>query len=251
MNYGKRVNPFEKYSYLVGTKINSWTVLELRHERRNVGAYCRCECGTEKLVKIQYLLRGTSKNCGCGRKKTLRKNFTKNLVGQRFGKLLVVELLPESNKFGRRMYRCKCDCGNETVTSSICLTGGHTKSCGCLVSYYNMYIKQLLEQWGIEFIDEYRVYVDGNLYRFDFYLPKYNLMIEYDGSQHYVPAGWNQDKEKDLIDFKKLQQRDQVKTQYCEDNNINLLRIPYWESKNIDTIIKNHLQRLNDKGAIA
>lgn len=248
MNYGKRTNPFEKYFYLVGTKINNWTVLELRHKRRNVEAYCRCDCGTEKLVNIQYLIQGKSKNCGCGRKKMLRETRTKNLVGQRFGKLVVVELLPKSNKFNRRMYRCKCDCGKEIITSSICLTSGSTKSCGCLVSYYNMYIKQLLDKWGIEYKNEYRIHIDGNLYRFDFYLPKYNLMIEYDGSQHYVPSRWNKDEEKDLEDFRKTQESDKIKNQYCKDNNIDLLRIPYWESKNIDTIIYNRLQRLSDEG---
>ena len=41
-----------------------------------------------------------------------------------------------------------------------------------------------------------------------------------------------------------------TKNKYCEDNNINLLRIPYWEKENIETIINNHLQRLSEKGFI-
>lgn len=49
-----------------------------------------------------------------------------NLIGQKFGKLLVLEYL------GRSRWKCQCDCGNftEVVTSS--LTSGKTKSCGCL-----------------------------------------------------------------------------------------------------------------------
>lgn len=45
------------------------------------------------------------------------------------------------------------------------------------------------------------------------------------------------------------QRRDKIKNTYCKENNINLLRIPYWESKNIKTIINNYLQRLNEKGS--
>ena len=35
--------------------------------------------------------------------------------------------------------------------------------------------------------------------------------------------------------------RDQIKTEYCKNNNILLLRIPYFELKNIDIIISNYL----------
>ena len=48
--------------------------------------------------------------------------------------------------------------------------------------------------------------------------------------------------------LKKVQEHDKIKNKYCEDNNINLLIIPYWETKNIETIINNHLQRLSEKG---
>ena len=52
----------------------------------------------------------------------------------------------------------------------------------------------------------------------------------------------------ELGEFRKLKERDMIKNKYCEDNNINLLRIPYWEDKNIEEIISNHLQRLSEKG---
>jgi very-short-patch-repair endonuclease len=59
--------------------------------------------------------------------------------------------------------------------------------------------------------------------KYDFYLPKYNLCIEYDGQQHFILKNyWGGEKE-----FEKIQKRDKIKTQYCRDNNINLLRIKY------------------------
>ena len=53
-----------------------------------------------------------------------------NLVGQRFGKLTVIE------EYGRTqaqtvLWKCICDCGNETIVRGTCLRNGHTTSCGC------------------------------------------------------------------------------------------------------------------------
>lgn len=246
-----RVNPLEKYAYLIGTKINKWTVLSLKNDRRHADAICQCECGTVKPVNIRNLINNCTKDCGCGRKAMLSKTRSKNLVGQRFGKLTVLELLPDSNKFNRRMYKCKCDCGNEIILPSSSLTTGHTSSCGCLLSYYNMYISKLLTEKEIEYIAEYSICIDDCRYRFDFYLPKYNLFIEYDGEQHYHIVRYSgTNTEKNKLNFQKTQMRDKIKNKYCEDNNINLLRIPFWEQNNIETIISDCLQRLSDKGFV-
>lgn len=245
----------EQYKHLINTTINGWTILEIippNEECKKTCALCRCKCGTIKKVRMCYLLDGRSKDCGCGRKAMLRETRTKNLVGQRFGKLVVLELLEESNKFSRRQYRCKCDCGNEVIVQSSCLIGGHTKSCGCLISYYNMYIDQFLNKNNINHISEYPVVIDGVRYRYDFYLPEYNLFIEYDGQQHYQPMrfyGSDEKRNQDLL--KKTQKHDAIKNKYCEDNHINLLRIPYWESENVENIINNYLKRLSEKGFAA
>jgi hypothetical protein len=51
------------------------------------------------------------------------------LVGQRFGKLLVIEQLPNHNK--NTVFKCICDCGNEKIIKGLWLTFGQNKSCGC------------------------------------------------------------------------------------------------------------------------
>lgn len=251
-----QINLIDKYSYLIGQKIHKWAVLDIKiidgSGRNRPYAVCECECGTVKPVWVINLINDRSKDCGCGRKSMLRETRTKNLVGQRFGKLMVVELLEESDKFNRRLYRCKCDCRNEIITSSICLIGKHTSSCGCLVSYWNTYINNFLTENKIPHETEYPVTIDGSRYRFDFYLPQYNLFIEYDGQQHYEAMRfYGGDKERNEIELRKTQKRDEIKNQYCKENNINLLRIPYWETKNIETIINNYLQRLSEKGFVA
>ena len=54
----------------------------------------------------------------------------RDLIGQRFGRLVVIEKLP--SKKGKSVWRCKCDCGNTKDVPSTYLTTGDTKSCGCL-----------------------------------------------------------------------------------------------------------------------
>lgn len=59
--------------------------------------------------------------------------MAKNLSGQRFGRLTVLERLNEKDRHGKTyLYRCRCDCGTECVVSTSGLTGGLNKSCGCL-----------------------------------------------------------------------------------------------------------------------
>ena len=53
-----------------------------------------------------------------------------DLTGQRFGKLTVIE--PAENVGGRTAWRCRCDCGGETVVKTQHLRSGHTASCGCI-----------------------------------------------------------------------------------------------------------------------
>ncbi|MFL2118541.1 hypothetical protein ACEN30_00345 [Marinilactibacillus psychrotolerans] len=54
-----------------------------------------------------------------------------DLKGKRFGRLVALEPLPDRQK-GRIVWRCQCDCGNQTDVVRSYLTTGQTKSCGCL-----------------------------------------------------------------------------------------------------------------------
>ena len=68
-------------------------------------------------------------------------------------------------------------------------------------------------------------------------LPLYNICIEFDGQQHYhLQFG------KTLLELMNQKYIDNIKTQYCKKNNISLLRIPYWEFNNIESIITNYLR---------
>lgn len=74
---------------------------------------------------------------------------------------------------------------------------------------------------------------------FDFYLQDYNLLIEFDGEQHYKSFNYFGGEE----GFKKLQYHDKIKNKYCKDNNIPLLRIRYDEVNNINNILDEFIYR--------
>lgn len=68
----------------------------------------------------------------------------------------------------------------------------------------------------------------------DFYLPDENLVIEYNGQQHYFPVEWFGGQKA----FEQQQERDHALRLYCKEHEINLLEISYLEEKNIDKIIE-------------
>jgi len=73
---------------------------------------------------------------------------------------------------------------------------------------------------------------------FDFYLPKYNTCIEYDGKQHFEPPiQWGGEKY-----LKQINKTDNIKNNYCENNNIKLLRIKYTEYDKIENILTGFLK---------
>lgn len=91
-----------------------------------------CEnCGKEIRIKPSRLKRShhfCSRECGFeGR---IKRNF-RDLTGQRFGKLVVMELGERVEN--RQYWVCHCDCGNKSAVCQYHLEDGTTKSCGCLL----------------------------------------------------------------------------------------------------------------------
>jgi hypothetical protein len=81
----------------------------------------------------------------------------------------------------------------------------------------------------------------GNgLLSYDFYLPDYNLLIEYQGNYHDGTVG-NQSEE----DFLKQQEHDKRKREYAEQHNIELLEIWYWDFDKIEEILSEKLNLIN------
>lgn len=94
-------------------------------------------------------------------------------------------------------------------------------------------ITNVLDKHGIYFSTE-KMFEDcigvGNRpLRFDIFIPGKNLLVEYDGVHHFQPTTYSRSitDEQAFTNFQIQQQNDEIKNKYCEENHINLIRIPY------------------------
>lgn len=86
------------------------------------------------------------------------------------------------------------------------------------------------------------VYKNSKRLPFDFYIPDLKICIEYDGDAHFKPVQFRgMSLERAIKSFNNTKRNDKIKTQYCKDNNIDLLRIPYTHFKKIDEILTDKL----------
>ena len=222
---------------LTGNVYDELTVIEMLYNYQNKNrTYCRC-IGINDIEYKEYIIRQDALQSGAtnSTKGACTGGVIHDLTNQRFG--MLVALYPTDKRVSNGCVRwyCKCDCGNETNPDPTMnnLTRHHTLSCGCRKnSKWELFIQSYLENINIDFIPQ-KVFSDCKnknntcyLY-FDFYLPYYNMIIEYDGQQHFEPIKIWGGEEK----LKRQQENDEIKNQYCKNNNINLVRIPYTKNK--------------------
>ena len=117
---------------LTGRIFGRITVIERQGTRNNYALwFCQCSCGNELHVTSTRLRNG-QQSCGCIRRGMKISNRSrKDLEGQRFGDLLVLEYAG-ADPWGKALWKCTCTCGNETTVTGSNLRRGITKACGCL-----------------------------------------------------------------------------------------------------------------------
>jgi very-short-patch-repair endonuclease len=105
------------------------------------------------------------------------------------------------------------------------------------------FFAKALKSRNINFV--HNIYLDD--YEVDFYIPKYNFLIEYQGEQHekYVVGNFHRS-EKDFI---RQQEHDKRKREYAKLNDYNLLEVWYWDFNNIENILDTYLNDLTQQTA--
>lgn len=229
------------FTDLVGMQIGNWYVRKLSDKRQHKHRLyeCECVCGNICLVSGSALKNGRSKSCGCIKGQLISDFFENKIIGKRFNKLTVLRKIGTNGT--NMILDCLCDCGNHKECMTRDLVRGSVISCGCVKSKHETIIQQWLIDHNIQFERE-KKFIGCKMLkslRFDFYLPQYNIAIEYDGEFHFEQY---ESIENDLYSQKL---RDDIKTKYCHENDIVLLRIPYWEKDNIESILNDWLF-LND-----
>lgn len=210
--------------------------------------HCICDCGNECDVLASHLKSGATQSCGCLSKEISSNQFSANLIGQKFGLLTVLERADYQKNKTRVYWRCICECGNIKIANTNDLTQGNIQSCGCKHSKGETQIEKYLYENNIDFISE-KTFEDlksnkGYRLRYDFYLPKYNVLIEYQGIQHYKLTMFGDDEQKAKERFKLQKEYDEIKRRYAIEKNINLLYISYLDYDNIASILDTHLTKI-------
>lgn len=224
---------------LTGKVFGRLTVLSLDKERMKDNPHtaywlCQCECGNITSVEASSLTRKNkpTRSCGCYMIEVNRESRVVDLTGKKIGKLTVLERDDNDSRPGVH-WKCRCECGNIKTYSSDCLLKKDrpVQSCGCVKSYGELAIRKILLENNIEFETE-KTFPDLGKLRYDFYLPKQNRLIEFDGEQHY--RDYNDNSSWGRVSLAERQARDKFKNKYALDNQIQIIRIPYWEKENLN-----------------
>ena len=121
--------------------------------------------------------------------------------------------------------------------------------CPKCASYHNENkIDKILSKWGYTYTIQKRFNdcKDKKALPFDRYLDDFNILIEYDGEGHFDPIrrnGMSETRANEVLNKTKF--HDKIKDEYCMKNNIPLIRIPYWESDNMEVFLFDKLLELN------
>lgn len=115
----------------------------------------------------------------------------------------------------------------------------------CNKSKGEILVRDFLIKNNINYVEQYKINIDKNINEsgfayLDFYIPKYNLIIEYNGEQHYKPMRFSGG----ILAFEHQQLRDNAVREYCKNNNIKLLEIEYKYNKkeDIDKILNDYFK---------
>lgn len=227
----------ERVQLIVNEKLGSeYKVLKYISKRKPIEIYHE-RCQNYIKLYLGNILKGQKcQKCDSGflklskeRKHTF-KSFRKVLLEKTQNQIDLVEFNGYQNK---SKFKClKCNKVFENIPTNI-IRG--TRCPFCRASSGEQMIIQLLDKYKIIYNFQYPVKIENIYYFFDFYLPEYNTFIEYDGKQHYKKA-FSKD------NLENTQKRDKIKNNYCEKNNIKLIRIPYNKFNNtLDILTKNNI----------
>lgn len=211
-------------------------LLTEKGDYKNNATVLTIQCGicNELFYPPFYQYKNRNTRCRkCGIKKMKEKlklsfEFVKNYIENDKKYVLVSETYINS-KIKLKIKCLKC---NKIFNPSFNQFKNRESGCpNCNQSHGERKIQDYLTKNNIKFVPQYKIENCKNkrCLPFDFYLPEFNKLIEFDGKQHFKVNKFFGEKA-----FEQTQIHDNIKTNYCNNNNIFLLRIDYTEIKNID-----------------
>ena len=229
----KNINDFVTQANLRHNSKYIYPLINLDDIKENKKIEIICpEHGIFKQKLSAHLHGNGCQNCG-GSKKSTTNEFINNAK------------IKHGNKYDYSLVEYK---NNKVKVKIICPKHGefeqtpnnHLSSQGCQIckeSKGEKKIRTYLLKIGVNFNQQHKFDDCRNIkpLPFDFYLPDYNVCIEFDGRQHYEPINVFGG----IKGFNETQINDKIKTEYCILNKIDLIRIPYYENIYEKLKIKN------------
>jgi hypothetical protein len=208
-------------------------------EYKNAGSsfeYKCLICGNTGRINFGNLLRGRKcKGClGLNKKNTSQfKQEVFDLVGKEY------DVLGEYTGNKDNILIRHNVCGHEYYVIPTNFLYRLQRCPKCLESKGEKRISEYLDLLNIKYDQEYKFKDCKHItnLRFDFFLPKLNVLIEYQGKQHYESVDFMGGQK----DFKLRKIRDEIKRDYCKKNNYKLIEISYLDYENIEKIIHKAL----------
>ena len=212
----------EEYTVL-GEYKNVRAKIKMRHNK----------CGTEYSSKVADILSGSECPKCNGNMKPTTDMFIKRiskLYGNRYE--ILSEYINSYTKIKVKDNYCKHEF---YIVPSMLVEGyGCNK---CKESIGERLVRTTLDNNNIKYIKE-KVFKELPRKRFDFYLPEYNTIIEFDGAQHFKPSEFFGGGEA----FERIRKSDCIKNKFAKDMGIDMLRISYEDINEVNEIIERKLK---------
>lgn len=236
----------EEFKILYINKIDDPVELLSDYINNDTSILCRCpHCGYEYNCKPSNLLSGKKcKKCQYQKNGERLRKSQERFINE-VGKLHPLVLVIGEYTTCKDNIKCKCLICNqifETNASYLLNKDSFKNGCTkCLVSLGERKIAQFLDHYKIKYVAQKKykglLGLSNMPLSYDFYLNELNILIEFQGIQHYKPIEiFGGEKA-----FIKQQEHDKRKREYAKNNNIKLIEISYLEIENIEEILKNEL----------
>lgn len=243
----KRTIAFEKVKRLFNNK--GYILLSEEVDYRNNKSLLNYICPKHQnnIQKISYNSLYNGQGCYfCGKEATkqkLKQNFCKvKEVFESQGYDLLSKEEEYVNATSKLRYRCPKHKDYVLYTTYSSMYNG--EGCPlCRESKGEKFIRKILKDLNVNFISQKKFddLKDKRYLSYDFFLPDYNMLIEYQGEFHDGSVYKINPFLQTLDGLQKQKQHDILKRNYAQDHGIKLLEIWYWDYDNIENIIRSEL----------
>ena len=211
---------------LCGEKYGKWTVMYPTEKIKNNRKYvCHCDCGTVRPVNAGSLRADRTHSCGC----VVQNHSTPKLQpGMEWNGIKIIKDTGKRTSKGEIIFECQDSDGVIFEQKSTNIKHGTTKSAG--LSKGELLIYNLLVANGYSVKTHKRVQLDTFIGTYDIVVND-QYFIEYDGEQHFINI------EGLDYNFEYTRSHDLEKNKYCFENNIPLIRIPYYVNIQLEDLL--------------